>query len=147
MSRNCIGLGDSSVPYIVVASRVMPVSAAIPATTGAARLVPPTWNHPVSPWNFVVVNTPAPVAGSATAARSGVARCPGHRSDAIGSAACSGDASSYLLHPPPARFHARSDTTPALVLNVVPPTDTTSGKDHGQAAFAPPFSPAENKTV
>src|SRR3954451_6112301 len=107
----------------------MPAPAASAATTGVARLVPPT----AKPRNAPFITTPTPVAGSAIAARSGVAFRPFLQPACLycRKSFWASGASAYLLQPPPPPDHTLSITTGPLADSVVPPTDTTFGAEEG----------------
>src|SRR6267378_3819481 len=110
----------------------MPAPAASAATTGVARLVPPTEKLRKLPF----ITTPTPVAGSAIAARSGVALRPFLHPACLYCTKffCAAGASAYLLQPPPPPTHTLSVTTEPLVESVVPPTETTFGAEEGYDA-------------
>ena len=116
---------------------VPPASANTPAISGAARLVPPIWNHPVAPpWpgTGVDVKIAVPVVGSASAETSATARWLPHPA-APAAVACHEAARKRELQPLPAELQA--DSPPyepsARRFRCVPPTATTFGNDAGKA--------------
>src|SRR6266850_1295923 len=75
-----------------------------PAHCGAPALVPPTWNHPFSPFNKTVLYAGTPLDGEALYAMSGTALLP-EESRGTGKLDWYEGSSSYLESPPPLPLH------------------------------------------